>query len=66
MRYEMRFNAYDALDRVIWTLQVYGPGMEGSIGTERVLWRGEDFAGTGESDPEEWARDALIAALESL
>lgn len=66
MRYELRLNAYDALDQVIITLQVYGPGLEGSVGAERVLWRGESFQGTGESDPACWARDALVAAIESL
>jgi hypothetical protein len=66
MRYELRANAYDALDHVVFTLQVYGPGLEGSLDVERVLWRGESFAGTGESDPAEWARDALVAMLEAL
>jgi hypothetical protein len=66
MRYELRVSAYDALDTVIWTASVYGPGLPGSVGSERILWRGESFKGTGESDPEVWARDALVAVLEAL
>lgn len=66
MRYELRMNAYDALDQVVWTLALYGPDLPGSVSTERLVWRGEQLQGTGESDPVEWARDVLVAALESL
>lgn len=66
MRYEMRVHAYDVMDQVQWTVTVYGPALEGSVTTERVLWRGESFDGTGESDPARWAADVLVAALETL
>lgn len=66
MRYEMRVHAYDVMDQVQWTVTVWGPGLDGSVAAERVLYRGETLRGTGESDPSRWAADVLVAVLETL
>lgn len=66
MRYEMRVTAYDMLDQVHVVVAVYGPDMPGSITTEQVVQSSTTVQGTGESDPLQWARDALVAALEML
>lgn len=66
MRYELRFTAYDMLDQVHCVLAVFGPDMPGSITSEMVVQSSTTVQGTGESDPLQWARDALVAMLETL
>lgn len=66
MRYELRLTAYDVMDTVHVQVAIYstdehtmGPSELAGTSTTTVL-------GTGESDQWQWARDALVAALESL
>lgn len=66
MRYEARVSAYDMLDQVHVTLAVRGTA--GSLGApqELVLARSTTVQGTGELEATKWARDALVAILETL
>lgn len=66
MRYEARVTAYDMLDQVTVVLCVYSTADQVEGGSQLVLQRGTTVQGTGELDPTEWARDALVAALETL
>ena len=66
MRYELRLTAYDMLDLVHIAVVVTGPDLPGSITSEVVLSSTTTVRGTGESDPYQWTRDALVAALEAL
>lgn len=66
MRYEARLTAYDMLDQVHIVLAIYGPDLPGSVTTEMVAQRETTVRGEGESDPLQWARDALVAMLEVL
>lgn len=66
MRYEARVTAYDVMDRVMVATVVLQAEELPQV-SQQVVWRSTTTVpGTGESDPREWARDALIAALESL
>ena len=65
-QYVLQVNAWDVMDRVFVTafLREYG-----DISTDRadvVLDRTTTVEGTGESDPEQWVRDALVALLEAI
>lgn len=51
------------MDRVHVSISLFDDHDDSS---ERVLELSSDLVGTGESDPWEWARDALIAALEGI
>jgi len=66
MRYEARVTAYDMLDQVAIALVVLEAADIPQISTRVVLRSTTVVRSTGESDPREWARDALIAALETL
>ena len=66
MRYELRVTAYDMLDKVAVAIVVLEQGTMPQISTTVVLRSMTTVQGTGESDPSEWARDALVAALETL
>jgi hypothetical protein len=66
MRYELRLTAYDMLDQVhvsVWlsTLTEDDPPQHRAVGAYAAT-----VAGSGESDPSVWTRDALVAALEAL
>lgn len=66
MRYELRVTAYDVMDFVHVQVALYGSQDEpgdptGLLGTSTTT-----VQGTGESDQWQWARDALVAALEDL
>ncbi len=67
MRYEATVTAFDVLDQV-WVV-VSLRGSDG-VSTDRSallgLQRQTTVQGTGETDPREWLRDALIAAIETL
>lgn len=63
MRYRLHLNAWDVMDRVHVSISLFDDHDDGS---ERVLELSSDLVGTGESDPWEWARDALVAALEGI
>jgi hypothetical protein len=66
MRYEATLSAYDMIDQVHVTMTLRG--RSGSLGApqEVVLATSTTVQGTGESDPTVWARDALVAILETL
>jgi len=66
MRYEARVTAYDVMDRVMVAVVVLEAGDIPQVSQQAVLTSTTTVQGSGESDPREWARDALIAALESL
>jgi len=66
MRYEMRVTAYDMLDQVAVAIVVMEAAEVPQFSQQVVLRRLTTVRGEGESDPSAWARDALIAALESL
>lgn len=66
MRYELRANAYDLLDRVTCTVSVRGSDDLGPAPAEWVVIAATTVEGTGEDDVHQWARDALIALLEAL
>lgn len=66
MRYEARITAYDVMD-LVWitcTLHSQQDVAEGA-GTALVHVH-TTVSGTGESDPMQWLRDALVSALEAL
>ena len=66
MRYELRMHAYDVMDEVWLALVVVGQESTGSHTLGPLLTRTSTVRGTGEDDVSEWARDALVAALELL
>lgn len=66
MRYEARVSAYDVLDQVWVGLSLSSQEDQVSTHPEIVLHISTQIEGTGESDPREWARDALIGLLEAL
>jgi len=66
MRYEMRVTAYDVLDRVTVAVVVLAAEDMPQVSTQVVLRSVTTVRGEGESEPSAWARDALVAALESL
>lgn len=66
MRYELRLTAYDMLDTVAIATVVLEAGDMPQVSTRAVHRSVTTVRGTGESDPLQWARDALVAALEDL
>jgi hypothetical protein len=66
MRYEARVTAYDVMDKVCVALVVLVAEDMPQVSSQVVLRRVTTVPGEGESDPSEWARDALVAILESL
>jgi len=66
MRYEMRVTAYDMLNVVCVAVVVYESDPDAPVLREPVVKSTTTVQGTGESDPTEWAKSALIAALERL
>lgn len=66
MRYEARVSAYDVLDQV-WVGGSLS-SQEEALSTQPsiILHISTQIDGTGESDPREWLRDALIGLLEAL
>lgn len=66
MRYELRLTAYDVMDKVNVAVVVLMAADIPQVSQQVVLRSMTTVQGTGESDPSEWARDALIAGLESL
>jgi hypothetical protein len=66
MRYEARMTAFDMLDQVHVALVVFATDDYPGAPTVRVVQSSTTVQGTGESDPYQWARDALVACLEDL
>jgi hypothetical protein len=65
MRYEARITAYDTLDHIVIAAVVLAAGNQPQASTE-VVWRHlETLQGVGETDPRQWLRDILVAALET-
>lgn len=64
-QFQAHWTAYDMLDQVHLTVRLFRyDGLEsaGSL----VLQESTTIRGTGEDDPREWLRDALVALLESI
>lgn len=66
MRYEARITAYDMLDSICVAVVLYDTDPEPGVDPALELQTASIVRGTGESDPREWLRDALITALETL
>lgn len=66
MRYEARVTAFDVLDKVHVAVALYEASDIPQASTRLVGTRVSAAPGTGESDPWQWARDALVQALENL
>lgn len=66
MRYEARVTAFDMLDQVHIALVVLEAADAPQVSQQVVLRSMTTVRGEGESDPSRWARDALIAILETL
>ena len=66
MRYEARVTAFDVLDKVHVAVAVYRDNHAGTGTSLLVGTRVSVAPGTGESDPWQWTRDALVQILEDL
>lgn len=66
MRYELQVRAYDVMDQVWISTRVLLSPDEPGAQQRPVLASLVQVAGTGESDVLQWARDALVSALEAL
>lgn len=66
MRYEARVTAYDVLDKITIALVVLEATDIPQESTRVVLRSVTTVQGEGESEPSRWARDALVAILETL
>ena len=66
MRYEARVTAYDMLDQVCVAVVVWETDPDPLTKPEVVLRIATAVPGEGETDPRTWARDALLAAVETL
>lgn len=66
MRYELRLTAFDMLDNIHIVLTLEDSGFDYPISRTVALQTVTTVRGTGESDPSAWAKDALVAALETL
>lgn len=66
MRYELRMTAFDMMDQIHVALVVMQTSDAPDLTTRAVVKSTTTVRSTGESDPSEWARDALVAALEDL
>jgi hypothetical protein len=66
MRYEARVTAYDVLDQVMVSIVLIESSDDPTVSRQVPVRRAVTVQGTGESDPLQWARDALVAILEDL
>lgn len=66
MRYEARVTAFDMLDQINVALVVLEASDMPQVSTQVVLRSVTTVQGEGEQDPSSWARDALVAILETL
>jgi len=66
MRYELRMTAFDCMDQVHVHLSVTATNDDVLATRTLALTSTTTVQGEGESVPSLWARDALVAALESL
>lgn len=58
--------AYEAMGRVVVTARVWDERRETAERGIDLLTARTEFAGTGEDDPREWLRDALVGMLEDM
>lgn len=66
MRYELRLTAYDVMDQVWVSMSLHqSPDTPGQPSAPLLHWIGQ-AQGTGESDPRQWAIDALLTAVEEV
>ena len=65
MRYQMNLSGYDMLDQVHVAAHIIDFADRTEKGYAQVFEMTTDVPGVGESDPREWFKDALIAALEA-
>lgn len=66
MRYELRVTAFDVMDKVHVAAALYEASEIPQTSSRLVGTRVTAVQGTGESDPWQWARDALVSMLEDL
>lgn len=66
MYYTMHVFAYDALTRVTVRLSMKEFDDNGFQQEGYALQRSAEFLGSGQDDPAEWAKDALVALIEVL
>lgn len=66
MRYELRVTAFDMLDQIHVSTALFSTTDSPELSRAPVLALCSQVPGTGTTDPREWARDALLAALEDL
>lgn len=66
MWFSASLTAYDAMGEVHVTVRVWGDGGMGEEQMTPQLSCATTVHGTGESDPQEWLKDALVAMLETL
>jgi hypothetical protein len=64
MRYDAEIRIFDMLDQVMVKVRVFCTGEVHLDGPEIVIERGFLVQGVGETDPELWLADALVAVLE--
>lgn len=62
----MRVTAFDMLDQVHVAVVILEAADMPQAATRTVVTRVSTQRGTGESEPYQWARDALVQAVESL
>ena len=66
MRYEARVTAYDMLESICVAIVIFETSDDPLAKPQVVLRTATTVPGEGESDPSRWARDALLAAVETL
>jgi hypothetical protein len=66
MRYELALVAYDVMDQVHVSTVLYRSADTPGEPRQALLRWHSSLQGTGESDPREWAIDALLGALEDV
>jgi len=66
MRFHATITAYDYLDKVGVTANVYEDAPLGERGPRVVYHKVATVQGSGEDNPEQWLRDAVITLLEEM
>lgn len=66
MRYEVKIHAYDLMDTVCVTTRMWESCQTDTVSAEVILATVGIVVGVGESNPEEWLKDVLVAILETL
>lgn len=66
MRYESRITAYDCLDQVVISINVYGIDDDDPTRSTRRLHWGRQVRSRGETDPTRWILQLLEEAVREL